>query len=161
MKKIKTILIVMASLVVGGVIGAVLVSVQWNKFMSRFVATALTEMAVDARQIRGGVAEATLERKMDAIPGLVQQLNSVHRRYLPESVFNGALWSVSRFYEDIETGVPASIQPIMESIPPRPKTSCELTGMCAVHPEDNGDAEPSPGAYSGKAADGLPENAQE
>ena len=128
MRRIMLVLIVMASLVVGAVIGAVLISVQWHKTMSRFAATALTEIAVDARQIHSGNADATLQRKKQAIPEIVRQLHSVHRRYLPEPLYNRALWAVSRFYEDIQTGIPASISPIMASLPPRPKTSCELKG---------------------------------
>jgi hypothetical protein len=96
---------------------------------------------VDARQIYNGKADETLERKTQAIPVLVQQLNSVHRRYLSESQYYGTLWSVGRFYEAIETGIPQSIQPIMQSIPPRPKTSCELRGACVDFAESQGDAE--------------------
>ena len=152
MNRIKFVLIVTAFFVAGAVLGAVLTSIQWNKTMSRFAATALNEIAVDARQIHSGKAEETLQRKMDAIPGLVQQLDFVHRRYLPESELNGALWSVSRFYEDVKTGVPASIQPIMESLPPRPKTSCELNQSNVVPANNDEDAEPTPAGDFLKAA---------
>ena len=147
MKWTKRLLMAIVLLVAGVIAGAIGVSIQWHKVMSRFAATALIEIAVDAGQLHGGNADAMLERKTQAIPSLVQQLHSVHRRYLTESEYNHALWAAAGFYEDAEAELPSSIRPIMESLPPRPKRSCEVRRTRTNPRNDQGNAEPSPGAY--------------
>ena len=160
MKWTKRLLIVIVLLAVGFFAGVIVISIQWHKIMSRFAAGVAAEIAIDARLLHSGNADVMLDRKTQAIPSLVQQLHSAHRRYLTESQYNHALWSVARFYEDTKTEVPSSIRPIMESLPPPPKTSCELRSDSTDPQNDQENAQASPAAHPSKDADEPTENAQ-
>jgi len=123
MKRTKSILIAVVLLALGFAAGAFTACIAWRKVMSSFAASALRVIATDARQLQGGQAEAVLARKKMSISGLVQQLHSADRRYLPEAVYNDALWRVARFYGDAELPVPASLQPILAALPPDPRAN--------------------------------------
>ncbi len=140
MKWIKRLLVAVLFLVIGMIVGAIGASILWQKMTARFTAASVLEMAVDAYEIQAGRAEAVLRRKAKAIPGFVQQLDSMYRRHMTESEYNAALWAVARFYEGVESGVPPAIRPIMEALTPRPKTSCELNGTCPIPQDDEGAA---------------------
>ena len=126
MKFVKRALKVLGVLGCGAVIGAVVSGMMWHKTMSSFSSIATLEIAVDACELQRGRADALLERKASALPGLVQQLDSVHRPYLSEEAYNGTLWAIQRYYEESDTEVPAAIKPILDALPPRPPSSCEL-----------------------------------
>lgn len=122
----------------GGVAGTLWSSHQWHKVFSQFAATTLTEIALDAYMLDTDQADQVLQRKADALPQLVQQLDTLHRNYLDESYYTYALWQVVRYYETSGHDVPDSIRPILEPLPPRPPTCCELhaghhAGDCCPH----------------------------
>ena len=86
----KRILKILMFVVVGCIIGFVLGSLNSYRGVSFFVSSALTEMAVDVRQLQQGHADSVLERKRRALPGLVQQLEACHRKFLTETQWNSA-----------------------------------------------------------------------
>ncbi len=122
----KRILKVLAFVVVGCIIGFVLGSLNSFRAISFLTSGALTEMAIDVHQLQQGHSDAVLDRKRRALPILVQQLETIHRKFLSEAQWNSALWAVSRCYEDAESGPPASIKHLIDALPPRPVSSCEI-----------------------------------
>ena len=141
MRILKTLAFVAAGCVIGFVLG----SLNSFRAISHFASVALTEKAIDVRQLQQGHGDSVLERKRTALPGLVQQLESCHRKFLTETQWNSALWAVSRCYEDQESGPPASIKPVLDALPPRPLTSCELRAQRAADDAKKTEAEPSGG----------------
>ena len=122
----KRVLKALLFVVVGCIIGFVLGSLNSFRAISFFASITLTEMAIDVYQLQQGQGEAVLERKRDALPVLAQQLDSGHRKFLSQAQYNSALWAVSRCYEGAESGPPASIKHILDALPPRPVSICEI-----------------------------------
>jgi hypothetical protein len=122
----KRILKALLFVVAGCIIGFVLGSLNSYRAISSFTSSALTEMAVDVYDLQEGRSEWVLERKRRALPLIVQQLESRHRKFLSEGQWNSALWAVERCYEDQESGPPASIKRLLDALPPRPLPDCEI-----------------------------------
>lgn len=122
----KRMLKVLSLIVVGCIIGFALGSANSYRVISFFASTTLTEIAVDVRQLQQGHSDWVLDRKRRALPVLVQQLESWHLKFLSEAQWNSALWAVSRCYEDQESGPPVSIKHLLDALPPRPVSSCEI-----------------------------------
>ena len=122
----KRILKILSFVVVGCIIGFVLGSLNSYRAISFFSSTALTGMAIDVHQLQQGRSNSVLERKRRALPALVQQLESCDRKFLSEAQWNSTLWAVSRCYENQESGPPASIKHLLDALPPRPLTSCDI-----------------------------------
>ena len=141
----KRILKTLSFVVVGCIIGFILGSINSYRAIAFFANTALLEIAIDAHQLQNGYSDSVLERKMRAIPILVQQHESSYRNFLSEKQWNGTLWIVSRCYENQESGPPASIKHILDALPPRPLTSCEIKRRASEEKktqEKNNTAEP-------------------
>jgi len=139
---------ILGLLVIGGFVGAMLVSVRWYGVISSYSSAMVLEIASDARQLQRGDAEGLLERKARALPALVQQIESQHRKYLSEAEYNGTLWQVQAFYEDCGTDPPEEIRPILDALPPRPPTCCELRKL-----EEEAAAEETEAAEEGQGAE--------
>ena len=122
----KRILKTLSFVIVGCIIGFILGSLNSFRAISHISSIVLTEIAIDVQQLQQGRSDSVLERKRRALPVLVQQLESVHRKFLSETQWNGTLWAVSRCYENQESGPPASIKHLLDALPPRPLTSCEI-----------------------------------
>jgi len=122
----KRILKVLAFVVIGSIVGFVLGSFNSFRAISFFTSSALTEMAIDVQQLQQGHGDAVLDRKRQALPVIVQQLESIHRKFLSQEQWNSALWAVSRCYEDTESGPPVSIKHLLDELPPRPVSSCQI-----------------------------------
>ena len=122
---------VLSLVVVGCIIGFVLGSLNSYRAISGIASTVLTEIAMDVWQLQQGRGDSVLERKRRALPDLVQQLEACHRKFLSERQWNRTLWAVARCYEDQETGPPASIKHLLEALPPRPASSCEIERRAA------------------------------
>jgi len=122
----KRILKILSFVVIGCIIGFVLGSLNSYRAISFLASMALTETAIDVRQLQQGHSNSVLERKKRALPVIVQQLESCHRKFISEAQWNNTLWAVSRCYEDQKSGPPTSIKHLLDALPPRPLTSCEL-----------------------------------
>ena len=122
----KKILKALSFVVIGCIIGFVLGSLNSFRAISFFTRSALTGMAIDVHQLQQGHSNSVLERKRHDLPVIVQQLDSCHRKFLSEAQWNSTLWAVSRCYENQESGPPASIKHLLDALPPRPLTSCQI-----------------------------------
>jgi hypothetical protein len=121
----KRILKILSFVVLGCIIGFVLGSLNSYRAISFFSSTALAGMAIDVHQLQQGRSNSVLERKMRTLPVMVQQLEH-DRKFISEAQWNGTLWAVSRCYENQESGPPASIKHLLDALPPRPLTSCDI-----------------------------------
>ena len=147
----KRVLKTLAFVAAGCVIGFVLGSLNSFKAISHFASIALTEIAIDVCELQQGRGDSVLERKRNALPVLVQQHESSFRRFLPENQRNNALWAVSQCYEVAGIEPPASIKPILDALPPRPLSGCELKN-------ERGDEETKKGANVEQDAEGDEEH---
>ena len=120
-KILKVLLLVILGLIIGFILG----SLNSYRAIVFFTSNALLEMAVDVHQLQQGKCESVLERKRSALPGLVQYFES-DRKFVSQEQWNGTMWAVLRCYEGQEGGPPASIKHILNALPPRPLTSCEI-----------------------------------
>jgi len=124
-KIIKIVLLIVA----GFIIGFLVASIGSIKIIAFINGSVLLEMAADVYQLQKGEADQVLERKRKALPPLTQRYDRIFSRWVSEKQRSGVLWQVARCYEGDETAVPASIKPILEALPPRLLTSCELKRM--------------------------------
>ena len=114
-----------------------IVGQQVRKIMALDATAALMEMAIDARQLSANKADAMLQRKIAALPDLVVIFDQHHARHLPEDQRIAALWGVQRFYEENPSvKLPARAKAILDALPPRPPTSCELEAASATRPTE-------------------------
>jgi hypothetical protein len=98
--------------------------------MGHFASMNLTEIAIDAREIRAGRANGVLERYDKAIPQLILNFDKFYSKVLSEEEINRTLWGFQRYYSDNPSlEVPAEIKPILDALPPRPLTSCEIKAL--------------------------------
>lgn len=127
-KKIKLTLLLVVVFGMGIVVGFIFSQVHWMRnAMGPFYAMGLTEIAIDAQQLHEDMADEVLKRKVMALTTLTQSYYSVFFKFMPDdnSRYN-PLWQVQRYYEISGDEIPAEINPILDLLPPRPLTSCEL-----------------------------------
>ena len=75
------------------------------------------------QQLKAGKAE-TLEKDLEArIPELAIGVPKLVEN--PQRL-NQILWAVQRFYVENQVPVPEQLRPLLESLPPRPPTSCDI-----------------------------------
>jgi hypothetical protein len=95
--------------------------------MSQWTSMRLTEMAIDVRELRAGRVDGVLERYDKAIPHLILSYDKYYSKGLPEEQINIPLWGFQRYYSDNPSiEIPSEIKPILDALPPRPLTSCEI-----------------------------------
>lgn len=113
--------------IAGGLTGVVLTSISFSRLVASFYNDALLEIAIDARQLSQDKAEEVLKRKVMAMPSLTQAYYNHFYKFMPhDNSRYASLWQVKRYYETSGDDIPAEIKPILESLPERPLTSCEL-----------------------------------
>ncbi len=97
--------------------------VFWDSF-GRFSSLQLTEMSINARQIEKGRSDEVLSRYKLSIPSAVVV---VHDHFMSDPGSTNALWAAQRFYADSPSNsAPAEAKRILDSLPPRPQTSCDV-----------------------------------
>ena len=98
--------------------------------MSHWASMRLTEMAIDVRELRAGRADGVLERYDRAIPSLILNFDKFYSKTLSEEQINRTLWGFQRYYSDNPSlEIPAEIKPILDALPSRPLTSCEIKAL--------------------------------
>lgn len=123
----KTWIISLACLIVGVAAGAsstyLALTRHYNRFLEDQHAIMMLDQVNVLSHLKGGKSDElmkTIEERLPqwavAIPGSIQN---------PQRV-NKVLWEVQRYYEKYGDDVPETLQPLLESLPPRPPTSCEI-----------------------------------
>jgi hypothetical protein len=127
-RKIKFTIVFVVVFIAGCLTGAVLTSIQFNRIVvAPSYNISLLEIASDARLLSQGKAEVVLKEKVMAIPSLTQVYYNHYYKFMPHDDSRYAsLWQVKRYYEISGQDIPVEIKSILESLPERPLTSCEL-----------------------------------
>jgi hypothetical protein len=120
--KLKTIGILALGFLTGAVLtGALLV---WNytvMFRNLYYIQILDDINV-VSMIRSGRKDELVKQIEANIPQWVTSTDSI----LKGNARLDSLWNIQRYYEKYKLDVPAEIRPILNKLPPRPLTSCEL-----------------------------------
>ena len=107
-----------------------LLGLKEYSIMSHWASMRLTEVAIDVRELRAGRVDGVLERYDRAIPSLILNFDKFYSKTLSEEQINSTLWGFQRYYSDNPSlEVPAEIKPILDALPPRPLTSCEIKAL--------------------------------
>ena len=127
-RKIKSTIVFVVVFIAGCLTGVVLTSIQFHRILvAPFYNNELLEIAVDAQQLSQGKAEEVLKRKVMAMPSLTQAYYNHFYKFMPhDNSRYASLWQVKRYYEISGYDIPAEIKSILESLPERPLTSCEI-----------------------------------
>ena len=123
----KTCIISMVCLVVGVAAGVSATYIALTGHYNRFLESQHMIMALDQvnvlSHLRGGKGDElmkTIEERLPqwaaAIPGSIQD---------PQRA-NEVLWQVQRYYEAYGVEIPEELRPVLDALPPRPPTSCEI-----------------------------------
>jgi hypothetical protein len=119
------------SFIVGLLLGlgimCVLMGINARRIMAHYASVQLGEMAMNARQLRSGQVEAILKRYDESLPTTVMLFEKEHAKFLDDNQRIGTLWAVQRYYSDNPSlSIPEDTKAILDSLPPRPLTKCEL-----------------------------------
>jgi len=127
-KKVKYFVMSAVIFLAGGLCGVVFTSILFHRnALSPLYNNALIDIAVDAQQLSQGKAEEVLKRKVMSIPSITQSYYGHYYKYMPKDNSRYAgLWQVQKYYQISGNTIPTQIKPILESLPERPLTSCEL-----------------------------------
>ncbi|OQY03429.1 MAG: hypothetical protein B6I25_08055 [Planctomycetales bacterium 4572_13] len=127
-RKIKLTLLLLFVFVAGGVLGLVLSSVMWKRYaMSPYYNLGLLEIAIDAQQLSQGREDEVLKRKVRVIPVLTEAYYNHYYKWMPDDDSRyTSLWQVQKYYEISGDEIPSQLKSILESLPPKPLSSCEL-----------------------------------
>ncbi len=123
----KTCIISMVCVVVGVAAGVSATYIALTGHYNRFLESQHAIMALDQvnvlSHLKGGKGDElmkTLEEKLPqwaaAIPKAIQDSQRV----------NEVLWQVQRYYEAYGVEIPEELRPVLDALPPRPPTSCEI-----------------------------------
>jgi len=114
--------------IVGGLCGVISTSIIFHRnALSPFYNNALLEIAIDAQQLSQGKTEEVLKRKVMSIPSLTQSYYAHYYKFMPDDNSRYAcLWQVQKYYQISGDTIPTQIKSILESLPKRPLTSCEV-----------------------------------
>lgn len=85
----------------------------------------IQEMTNTAFMIRAGRTDELLKNIDSAIPVFVAQANEYEGAWDSEERLQ-CLWFIQKYYDRFDINVPAQIQPILNGLPPRPLTSCDI-----------------------------------
>ncbi len=123
----KIYIISLACLVVGVAVGATSTYLMLTRHYNRFLESQHAIMALDQvnvlSHLKGGKGDElmkTIEERLPqwaaAIPVSIQD---------PQRA-NEVLWQVQRYYEKYGVEIPEALRPVLDALPPRPPTSCEI-----------------------------------
>ena len=118
MKRIAALVAIsIVSLLVGGVVGAVLVRRSCERVIGHWYVTDLMDQALAAREIYAGRSRPLADRLRDGLPA---QVLGVEKEFRQDDTRNTAFRLVSEAYALSNTEVPREIRAILANVPPRP-----------------------------------------
>ncbi len=108
--------------VVGGILVGGLIAWRYSSLFRDQYYSNILEVTNTAYMIRAG-REAELVNNAEA--NIQQCIASANSIWGDNEARLGSFWYAQRYYQEFNLDVPAELQPIFESLPPRPLTSCE------------------------------------
>src|SRR5258708_4035501 len=121
--KIKIFLSVLAGFVLGVVAMWILVKQTTVKVFANQYLVSVMDQANVALHIRAGKQMTLLTNIEAALPSYVLAVDEGFRGYAGST---NALWMVKAYYERNKIEIPSEIRSIMDSLPPKPPTSCQI-----------------------------------
>lgn len=113
--------------VLGFLIGAILVGIlmgrNFNTFFRDQYYTQILEATNNAYMIRKGNQDELLKLLESSISQCLVSANSIWGKNKERL---SSFWYAQRYYQTFDINMPAEIRPILNSLPPRPPTTCEL-----------------------------------
>ena len=129
-KKLLLLAIFITGTLAGFVSCFLLLGLKEYSVMSHWASMRLTEVAIYVRELRAGRVDGVLERYDRAIPSLILNFDKFYSKTLSEEQINIPLWGFQRYYSDNPAlEIPSEIKPILDALPPRPLTSCEVEAL--------------------------------
>ncbi len=123
----KIYIISLVCLVVGGIVGAsvmyLALSRPYNDMLeSRHAIMALDQVNV-LSHLKSGKGEELMITLEEKLPEWAASIPSIIRN--PQRA-NEVLWQVQRYYEKYGVEIPEALRPVLDALPPRPPTFCEI-----------------------------------
>ena len=108
---------------IGTVVGGGFIAWQYYKVFRWQYSTQVLDQANIVRQIYAGRSKELADRIVQSLPQYVITVNEMYgrdKKKLP------ILWLVKRVYKENSIPVPDAISAILDSLPPKPPSSCRL-----------------------------------
>jgi hypothetical protein len=121
--KIKMFLALVAGFLLGVVAMWIVVKLTTVKVFANQYLIAVMDQANVALHIRAGKQMTLLTNIESALPSYVLAVNEGFQGYAGST---NALWMVKAYYERNEIAIPPEIKGILEALPPKPPTSCQI-----------------------------------
>ena len=121
--KIKSFLSVLAGFVLGVVAMWFVVQQTTMKVFENQYLVSVMDQANVALHIRAGKQMTLLTNIEAALPSYVLAVDEGFKGHAGST---NALWMVKAYYERNEIAIPAKIKGILDSLPPKPPTSCQI-----------------------------------
>jgi hypothetical protein len=121
--KIKIFLLVLAGFVIGAVATGLVVARTTGRAFASLYLVGVLDQANVALHIRAGKQTELLTNIEAALPGYVLAVNQGFRGNA-ESM--DALWMIKAYYVRNQIAIPPDIKGILDSLPPKPPSSCQL-----------------------------------
>jgi hypothetical protein len=121
--KIKLFLSVLAGFVLGVVAMWFVVKQTTVKVFENQYLVSVVDQANVALHIRAGKQMTLLTNIETALPSYVLAVDQGFREHAGST---NALWMVKAYYERNEIAIPPEIKSILNSLPPKPPTSCQI-----------------------------------
>jgi hypothetical protein len=120
--RLKTIGIFALGFLTGTVLIGILLVWNYTVMFRNLYQIQILDCVNTASMVRSGRGDILLKHLEDNIPQNVFFANSV----LKGQARLDSLWCIQRYYEQYNLNVPVEIRPILNKLPPRPLTTCEL-----------------------------------
>ena len=121
--KIKIFLSILAGFVLGAVALCFFVKQTTGKVLANQYLVSVMDQANVALHIRAGKQLALLTNIEAALPSYVLAVDDGFRGHAGST---NALWMVKAYYERNEIAIPPEIKGILDSLPPKPPTACQI-----------------------------------
>ena len=144
---VKVVLLILAGFLVGSLVTGGLVALQSAKLFKSQYYAGINSHANVAYMIRADRQEELLKNIDNNVAQCVLAAETLYGK---DEKRLASHWLIQRYYQKFGLPVPPEISPILESLPPRPLTSCELKDLDDAAQET--DAQQAPTGDSLKAA---------
>ncbi|MFA6186041.1 MAG: hypothetical protein WC770_02355 [Phycisphaerae bacterium] len=121
--RLKMTMFFLAGCLIGTVVGGGLIAWQYTKLFKREYLVQVVDQANIVRDIYAGKSKEFADSIVRILPQYVIALNKMYgkdEKKLP------ALWLIKRVYKENSIPVPEEISAILNSLPPKPLSPCEL-----------------------------------
>jgi hypothetical protein len=132
--KLKAVGFFLSGFLAGAILVVGLVAWRFSILYRDWYYLQILDEANTAFMIRAGREEELVKNIETTIPQCIVAADSI---WGSTEARLDSFWYVKRYYERFDINVPAEIQPILDKLPPRPLTSCEIRQSIQTETEPN------------------------